>query len=119
MDATLSVGTELARSYISGDLVAVTPRKRTRSWRELSQVMKMDHYWKVTFECAEPVAKTGLNSMDVLMSIPWDCRGITNFLLFLHAVIITTKKYCDHPTNLNASIEDKRPILSNRKSVRF
>lgn len=28
-------------------------------------------------------------------------------------------KYCDQLTNLNASNEDKRPILSNRKGVIF
>ncbi|XP_070155184.1 histone-lysine N-methyltransferase SETMAR-like [Polyergus mexicanus] len=75
--------------------------------------------WKTATEGAEPVAKTGLHPMKVLLCIWWDRKGIIYFELLRRGETITADKYCEQLTRLAAAIREKRPILANRKGVIF
>lgn len=75
--------------------------------------------WKEAGENAEIIAKSGLHPMKVLLSVWWDCRGIIFFELLPRGETITTDKYCEQLTRLNVELQEKRPILVNRKGVIF
>ena len=70
-------------------------------------------------EKAEPIAKAGLHPMKVLLCVWWDCRGIIHFELLRQGEIITTDKYYEQLTRLDAAIREKRPVLANRKGFIF
>ncbi|CAK9820034.1 Histone-lysine N-methyltransferase SETMAR [Anthophora quadrimaculata] len=73
--------------------------------------------WKQAGENAEPVAKAGLHPLKVLLSVWWDCRGIIFFELLPRGQTITSDKYCEQLTKLSEKIQEKRPVLANRKGV--
>lgn len=67
----------------------------------------------------EPVAKAGLHPTKVLLSVWWDCKGIIFFELLPSGETITANKYCEQLIKLDAKIQEKRPILANRKDILF
>lgn len=75
--------------------------------------------WKQAHEGAEPMSKGGLHPMKVLLCIWWDIRGVIYFELLPAGETITANKYCQQLVELKKAIDEKRPILANRKGVLF
>lgn len=57
--------------------------------------------------------------MNVSLWVCSVCTEIIHYKLLPPGETITAKKYCDLLTNLNVSVQEKRPIWENRKGVIF
>lgn len=75
--------------------------------------------WKQTNECAGPMAKDNLHPEKVMLSVWWDCKGIIYFELLSIGQTINSDKYCQQLDNLKTEIQEKCPILANRKGIVF
>ncbi|XP_055711489.1 histone-lysine N-methyltransferase SETMAR-like [Phlebotomus papatasi] len=113
--------------YDNSNFFASTDQKRTfldrlvtgdEKWILYNNVQRK-RTWKQAHEGSEPVAKGGLHPMKVLLCIWWDIRGVIYFELLPAGETITADKYCQQLVELKKAIEEKRPILSNRKGVLF
>ena len=77
------------------------------------------HTWKQAGEHGDTMAKTSLHSMNMMLCVWWNCKGIIYFQFFPAGQTIDSDKYCHQLTNLNQEIKQKHPILSNRKGLVF
>lgn len=59
------------------------------------------------------MARTVLHPMKVLLFVWWDCRWIIRFELSPTVETITAKMYCSQLTNFNATIQEKRFVMTN------
>lgn len=63
--------------------------------------------------------KAGLHPQKVILSIWWGCKRVIFFELLPVGETINSNKYCQQLYNLKAVIDEKCPILANRKGVVF
>ncbi|GFT07025.1 mariner Mos1 transposase [Trichonephila clavipes] len=70
-------------------------------------------------EAAQTVAKPGLTARKVLLCIWWDWKGIIYYELLLYGQTLNSDLYCQQLDRLKLVIDQKRPELTNRRSVMF
>ncbi|GFX53184.1 mariner Mos1 transposase [Trichonephila clavipes] len=70
-------------------------------------------------EAAQTVAKPGLTARKVLLCIWWDWKGIIYYELLPYDQTLNSDIYCQQLDRLKLAIEQKRPELTNRRSVAF
>lgn len=71
--------------------------------------------WKYVFEFEEQVTTMDLQPLKILLPVWCEQKGIIHFEILPDGEKITANKHCDQLAN--AAIQEKRPILSNRKDV--
>ncbi|EEB17747.1 mariner transposase, putative [Pediculus humanus corporis] len=68
---------------------------------------------------APTTSKTDIHQKKVLLSFWWDYKGIVNFELLPRCQTINSEVYIRQLTNLNDTIQEKRPELANSKGIVF
>lgn len=87
-------------------------------WIEYNNIHRK-RSWRQGNEPGQPTAKAGLHPQKVLMSIWWDCKGVIFYELLPTNETINSDKYCRQLDQLKVAIQEKRPILANRKGIIF
>ena len=81
--------------------------------------IKRKRWWSRPREPARTTSKAGIRRKKVLLSVWWDYEGIVYFELLPPNRTINSVVYIEQLTKLNNAVEEKRPELTNRKSVVF
>ena len=75
--------------------------------------------WVMQDEPAQTTSKAEIHQKKIMLSVWWDYKGILYFELMPQNQTINSNVYVQQLAKLNDAIQEKRPVLSNRKGVVF
>lgn len=81
--------------------------------------VKRKRSWSKKDEKAQSTSKAEIHQKKVMLSVWWDYKGIVYYELLPSNTTINSDVYCQQMDKLNASLQEKRPELVNRKGVVF